>query len=343
MDALLLISRLVLAGVFVVAAVAKLVDLDATRRAFRQLGVPERAVAVAVVLLPLAELAIAVALVPAGTARWAAVAAVGLLAVFTAVVGVAVARGSEAECHCFGSVSSRPVGVGTLGRNAGLLALASFVVVGGHGASATAWVTDLSAPEAALAGVTAALAVGLAFNAAFLFQLFRQNGRLITELEELRSEGSRGPDTLEVGDYLADFELPDSSGEPVELEDLLDGERGLMLLFTSPDCGACDPLLPAVGRSQRDRVADPALVLVSVGEPDRGGAKASEHGIDQLLIIEEGFDLPRSLGVTGFPGAVILDADGRLAAEPVLGATALAPLIGYQSAAPELVRVEGSA
>jgi hypothetical protein len=54
------------------------------------------------VLVPLAELAVAVALLPAATARWAAVGALVLLTVFTMGVVNALLRGREPDCHCFG-------------------------------------------------------------------------------------------------------------------------------------------------------------------------------------------------------------------------------------------------
>ena len=152
---------------------------------------PRAAVPVAAILVPLAELAVAVALIPSATASVAAVGALVLLAAFTALVAVAVVRGTEAECHCFGNVTSRPVGPGTLVRNAVLLAMAGFVVAGGAGTSATSWVADLSTAEAVLASVSVVLALGVAFNAAFLFQLFRQNGRLIAEIESLREADGR--------------------------------------------------------------------------------------------------------------------------------------------------------
>ena len=341
MDEALLIGRIALAGVFSVAALTKVLDLTRTREAFEQLGVPRAAVPVAAILVPLAELAVAVALIPSATASVAAVGALVLLAAFTALVAVAVVRGSEAECHCFGNVTSRPVGPGTLVRNAVLLAMAGFVAAGGAGTSATSWVADLSTAEAVLASVSVVLALGVAFNAAFLFQLFRQNGRLIAEIESLREADGPGADELRVGQYVPAFDLPDLSGELVALDDLLDGERGLTILFSAPDCGACEQLLPDIGRRQRDPAADP-LVLISYGDAGKAAAKASEHGIDGVLVIED-FDLPRSMGISGAPGAIVVDADGRLAAEPVLGGAGVGELIGREPAMPGLVRVEGAA
>lgn len=68
MGGALLTARLLLAAVFLVAAIAKLPDLEGSRRAVRQFGVPDSSVSVIGALLPLAELAVAGALLTDPTA-----------------------------------------------------------------------------------------------------------------------------------------------------------------------------------------------------------------------------------------------------------------------------------
>jgi uncharacterized membrane protein YphA (DoxX/SURF4 family) len=70
MDAVLLTSRLFLAIVFAVAAVAKLRDPAGMRATLARFGVPVWLRHPAARVLPAAELANAVALVPAATATW---------------------------------------------------------------------------------------------------------------------------------------------------------------------------------------------------------------------------------------------------------------------------------
>ena len=79
MTTTILAIRIVLAAVFVIAAVGKLLDLEGSRRAVRDFGVPRGAAAAVGLLLPLMELAIAVALIPVPSARWGALAAFLLL------------------------------------------------------------------------------------------------------------------------------------------------------------------------------------------------------------------------------------------------------------------------
>ncbi len=68
MDIVLLLARVLLAVVFLVAGVTKLADLKGSRQALRDFGVPAWLAAPAGLLLPLAELAVAVALLPLASA-----------------------------------------------------------------------------------------------------------------------------------------------------------------------------------------------------------------------------------------------------------------------------------
>jgi Methylamine utilisation protein MauE/Family of unknown function (DUF6065) len=75
MDVALLLACLLLASVFVVAGAAKLADREGSRRALADFGVPTTLATPLGVLLPLAELAVAAALIPAATAWWGAAGA----------------------------------------------------------------------------------------------------------------------------------------------------------------------------------------------------------------------------------------------------------------------------
>jgi uncharacterized membrane protein YphA (DoxX/SURF4 family) len=65
---LLLGARLVLAAVFCVAGIAKLVDRRSAAQSVGEFGVPRVLVGPLALALPLGELAVAIALVPAATA-----------------------------------------------------------------------------------------------------------------------------------------------------------------------------------------------------------------------------------------------------------------------------------
>lgn len=69
-DSLVLGLRLLLAGVFTTAGVAKLLDLTGSRRALEDFGVPARLARPGGVLLPAAEIAIATALLFRSRLAW---------------------------------------------------------------------------------------------------------------------------------------------------------------------------------------------------------------------------------------------------------------------------------
>jgi len=195
MDAVLLVARVVLAAVFVVAGLAKLADRQGTRTAARDFGAPESLAGALAVLIPLAELAVAVLLLPATTAVWGAIGALVLLAVFSAAIGLAMARGKAPDCHCFGRLHSEPSGWKTLARNGVLAAFAALVLAGGGGPSAVAWIAKLQGPElVALAVGAVALAV-VAIAACALLHVMRSYGRVLGRLERLeRMLGEAGFD-----------------------------------------------------------------------------------------------------------------------------------------------------
>jgi hypothetical protein len=121
-------AALVLALVFVWAAVAKVRARTATIASFSGLRLPAPAVLATVVPLVEVGLAIGLVLLP-GVAAFAALV---LLLGFSIVIGRAVAAGAEVGCACFGGgAEARPVSVLELVRNAGLAALA--IVASGAG------------------------------------------------------------------------------------------------------------------------------------------------------------------------------------------------------------------
>ena len=110
MDIVVLFARVVLALVFFVAGAAKLADRAGSRQALIDFGVPARLATPLGRLLPLTELAVTVALIPAATAWWGALSALVVLLVFVAGIALNLARGKKPECRCFGQLHSAPAG-----------------------------------------------------------------------------------------------------------------------------------------------------------------------------------------------------------------------------------------
>lgn len=90
MTSALVFARIGLAAILAFAGVAKLADREGSARAAREFGLVRLASAAAV-LVPVVELGLAAALVPASSAQVAAAGVVVLLSAFTAAMAVALA------------------------------------------------------------------------------------------------------------------------------------------------------------------------------------------------------------------------------------------------------------
>jgi uncharacterized membrane protein YphA (DoxX/SURF4 family) len=128
------VARVVLAGVFAWAGMAKVADPDAAVRAVRAYRIlPEALVRPVAWGLPFVEVAIAVLLLAGIATRLSAGAGFVLLAAFMVAVGSVWARGLQIDCGCFGGGGAARATAGTylfeLGRDAVLLLVAAGLVV----------------------------------------------------------------------------------------------------------------------------------------------------------------------------------------------------------------------
>lgn len=305
MSSAVLVLRALLAVVFAVAAVAKLADLRTTRQTMTAFGMPLPVANLAGTLLPIAELATAVALLPQPSARWGAVSAVVLLAIFIAGIVNALSHGRTPDCNCFGQVVSERIGPRTLIRNGVLAAVAGFVVWKAPGSSLSSWSANHSAADlvAVLALIGCALLAVLAIR-------YRQKSRELGQwLNRTTRELSTLPSGLPLGLRAPKFELPDLSGRTVSLERLCGRARPVMLVFTSPTCGPCIRLKPDLERWQGALAERVTFAVVAVGP---GQAQASDQG-SLLTLVQKGQEVLDQYRVRSTPTAVVVGPDGRIA------------------------------
>jgi hypothetical protein len=295
----LLLAQLVLVTVFATAAIAKLRDRTGTREAVAEFGVPSRLAGPLSALLPAAELAVALALIPARTSVWGALGGLVLLLAFSAAISVNLARGRAPDCHCFGQLHSSPAGPRTLARNGALIALAGFLA--SHG--------DPIWTALATAGAIALGATGWALSR-----------RLSAPAGSQASAGG-----LAVGTPAPSFRLPALDGSSVSLESLLELGSPALLLFSDSGCGPCQALAPDVANWQR-RHSDELTIAVIERRRDRSaGAHSDEHGRRNLLQHES--EVADSYHAAGTPAAVLVGADGRVASAMAVGSLEITALV----------------
>jgi thiol-disulfide isomerase/thioredoxin len=323
--ALALIARLVLAGVFAVAGIAKLADRQGTRKAAIGFGAPERIAGVLAIALPLAELAVAGLLLPASTAVYGALGAVALLALFTGAIAISLARGRAPDCHCFGQLHSAPASWRTLARNAVLLGIGVVALAGSvaeEPKSAVAWIGELSDSELALLAVGATAAVVIAVGGAAFLSLMRSYGKVLTRLERVEAALSNaGLDLeealdadqigLEPGTAAPTFWAKSLTGESVSRDSLTESGVPSVVLFTSPHCGPCQALLPLVAAWQREHAGALNVVIASDGTNEEIEAEARELALENVLV-DADRRLYAAFQANGTPSAVIVAPDGTI-------------------------------
>jgi methylamine dehydrogenase accessory protein MauD len=338
MPVALLIARFLVALAFAIAGVAKLLDLAGSRRALEEFGLPRRMALPLGTLLPIAEIAVAAALIPAASAKWGAIAAVSLLFVLTAGIAGTLISGRRPDCHCFGQLYSAPIGWGTLLRNGTLMALAVFVAWGGEPAasiSVIAWsealIGDAPWTSAALAIVLALLCI----ETWLLVEMIRQHGRILLRLDTVErrlgipeSAAAAAPDSpgLPVGHPAPGFTLPGLFGEALTLDALRARGKPVLLMFTDPTCGPCEALVPDLARWQKEYESTATIAIISRGKVEENRAKLGTRGLN-LVLLQKDREVSLSYGVAGTPSAVLLRADGTIASPLAQGAEQIRALV----------------
>ena len=98
------------------------------------------------------------------------------------------------------------------------------------------------------------------------------------------------------------------------------GERESLVVFWNPDCGFCrsmheDLLAWEAGVDG----SSPQLVVVSSGNSERTRAE----GFGSPVLLDPEFRVGGAFGAAGTPSAVMIDAEGRVASEVMVGAEAI--------------------
>jgi methylamine dehydrogenase accessory protein MauD len=322
----MLIIRSFLALVFAIAGLAKLADPAGSRKSMLDFGLPSSP---SWILLPLAELAIAIALLTGNAAWIGAIGGLALLLIFIAGISITLGQGRRPDCHCFGQIHSTPIGWKTLARNAVLALAAAFVVWQGRGnagPSLWGWIASLDAREKWIffAG-SGALAI-VAVLTGLVISLMRQNGRILMRLDALEQQAGANssaeeapPQGLPIGEKAPEFSLTALDGKDGTLADLLALSKPVMLTFIGPSCNPCDALLPEIAGWQRKYADKLTIALISEGKLAENRAKKKQHGVKRILIQKER-EIADAYQANATPAAVIVNPDGTIGSYVSLGA-----------------------
>lgn len=124
------ICRLILAAIFLLASVPKIIaPHEFAIAVFRYQLLPDAAINLLAIFLPWIELVAAIAILIPRTSAASAAILFGLLIVFTAAISIDLVRGIDISCGCFTlNADAGPIGWWEVVRDIGLLAVAGFVL-----------------------------------------------------------------------------------------------------------------------------------------------------------------------------------------------------------------------
>jgi peroxiredoxin len=123
-------------------------------------------------------------------------------------------------------------------------------------------------------------------------------------------------DGLPVGTPAPEFRLPRVDGGELSLDEYRG--KGVLLVFSDPECGPCNQLMPELERVHR-RLPDLQVLMVSRGDQEANRAKGSEHGITFPVVMQRKWEISREYGIFATPVAYLIDEPGIIAADVAVG------------------------
>ena len=139
-----------------------------------------------------------------------------------------------------------------------------------------------------------------------VYQLMRQNGRLLVRIEALEQRlGQVGmapepdrPRGLPVGSNAPAFELPDLDGGRVALEQFRG--RRVLLIFFDPGCGFCRQMAPHLAALPADGGdGRPVPLVVTAGDAGESRKLVEQHGLRCAVLIQREMEVARLYQATG--------------------------------------------
>lgn len=197
---------------------------------------------------------------------------------------------------------------------------------------------------ALLATFVALLAVLVVGGGAVLYGLLKQNGRMLLRIEALEEALEPAAGDRPSGRVFADRSLAKSrinrsglakgTAAPAFQLPLLEGGeatlagyagRRLLLVFSDPSCAPCMALLPRLEVAARH--IDVAVLVISRGGVDANRRKLAEGHVTLPVALQADWEISRLYAKFVTPVAYLIDEQGRIAADPAEGATAILSLL----------------
>jgi len=340
MEIILLLIRIILFGIFTLAGIGKLLDLDGSEKAVKDFGVPDILAKPFSVLLPFAEILIAILLLFVQTSWLGAIGGFLLLLTFIGGMLFQMAKGNAPDCHCFGQIHSEPVGAKSLIRNGIFAILAFFLILSGKDNQGLS-VFDLSNNSEGnfMSFILSLVIVGLLAAAVFyLKKISEQQTQIMRRMEILELtalEGGRDvaredlahpAEGLPIGAPAPDFVLPDADGADVSLENLTAQAKPVLFFFVSPTCQPCAGLLPEIEARQAELKGKINFVFISSGAVKENLDKLAGATLKRILL-QKDREVAAAFGAQWTPTAILVNPNRMIASRAAVGDKAIRELM----------------
>lgn len=340
MDSILLVARIILVGIFALAGIAKLYDLQGSRKAVKDFGVPDILAKPLAVLLPVAEVIVAILLIFVQTSWFGAIGAAILLTIFIGGMAYQMAKGNAPDCHCFGAVHSEPVSPKSLIRNTLFIVPAIVLIISGRGQQGLDLFDSANnvSQESPMQIIIGLAVIGLlAAVVYFLKQISEQQTQIMRRIEILEFTAHEGTKEVEredvtppteglpIGALAPEFALADIGGKQVSLGNLLMPKKATVFFFVSPTCNPCGALLPEIEGWQEKFKEKLDFVFISSGKAKENADKLAGKTFKKILL-QKDREVAELYGAKWTPSAILINPDGRIASHITAGDTAIREL-----------------
>ena len=312
--------------IFIVSGGAKLTDLAAFAEALRNFDlIAAKLLAMAAILIPVAEIALGVIIVVGFKIAIASQVAVALLTLFTAVIAAKLSEGAEISCACFGAMSNEKISATTIGRNiffivwgVVLFSRSSSSRSSAHGEPDYARQNNPAVQTAQnflRTGFWKNLQYIVSFVAVFFLAvevilLSRQNKELKNRLAGFIGNGSA--DILASGDLVPSFTALNSDGEEVEIA-YSEMAANTLLFVLAVDCGACQRNLDNWSNIASRLEKSPCRVLgVALDPLDKIKNYVIAHQLNYPVFVPADTGFVRNYKPFVTPQTLLIGATGRV-------------------------------
>ncbi len=336
MEALLLIFRLTLFGIFAVAGVGKLLDRDGSEKAVKAFGTPDPFVKTFALLIPIAEIIFGFCFLFVSFSWIGAAGALLLLLTFIGGMLVQMIKGEAPDCHCFGQIHSEPVGPRSLIRNILIALLPVVLLVSGrtNQGFALGESNGVIASNVVLAGIV----VAFFLISANVWRLTKEHSKLKRQIDLLemletggtlieRDEAGDPTDSLPIGAPFPDFTLPDTAGKLVSFDHLIADPLPKVFLFVGPTCRPCKAMLQEFAEWRREFEGRVRFVFVSKGIAVEN-IELFGDSLAERMLLQKSMEFAGLLHIKWTPAAIFVGSDGNIASHPAVGDMAIRDLVG---------------